>query len=258
MKKLKIFIEILLIVSLLAACGGGGGGTSATLNDIGSVEGTVTDKNTGSPISGATVSIGNLTATTGSNGVYTLTNLAVGSRTITAIKSPGYQEYSGNVTVLKGTTVKCDIVMTSINTTAKTTATIKINLSGTLPSSSAISGVGFTLSLPANVIPALSNNTVANGVVVPSGTFAGSTIAPQIVYTAATAANSGTLKVTLASSTQAGVSQVGEVATITLQLSGGVEPTLSSFGLTAASVIDTASYSPIPGITISVASVTLQ
>jgi hypothetical protein len=68
----------------------------------------------------------------------------------------------------------------------------------------------------------------------------------------------GTLKVTLASSTPAGVAQVGEVATITLQLANGAAPSAASFVVSAASVIDAALYAPITGMNVVVAGVTLQ
>ena len=68
-----------------------------------------------------------------------------------------------------------------------TTALLKINLTGTLPASAAIAGADFILTLPANVTPNLANGSVATGVVANSCTFAGRTIAPQVVYTAATA-----------------------------------------------------------------------
>ena len=143
------------------------------------------------------------------------------------------------------------------DTAAKTTTTLKINLTGALPASTAISGAAFTLTLPANVTPALTGGAVATGVVTNSGTFAGSTLS-QAVYTAATASVPGTLKVTLASSTTEGVNQVGEVASILLQLANGATPTAASFGVGAVSVIDAAVYGTISGMGVSVASVTLE
>lgn len=254
LKNIIRYFALITTFFALAACGNTGG-TSATLSDIGSVEGVVSDATTGNVVVGVTVQIGNQTATTGNNGVYSLSNLTVGSRTITATMT-GYQNHTGDVTVQKGTTVKHDIQMSSTGT--KTTATLKINLSTTLPASTAISGAGFTLTLPANVTPALTNGVVATGAVLLSGTFANSLLSPQAVYTAATASLPGLLKVTLASSTPAGVTQVGEVATITLQLANGAVPTASSFVVSAASVIDAALYAPITGMNVVVASVVLQ
>lgn len=138
---------------------------------------------------------------------------------------------------------------------AKSTAVLTINLTGALPVGTTISGAIFTVTLPANVTPALTTSgDVATGVIYPSGTFAGSTPSPQATYTAAT----GELKVVLASSVSTGVSQVGEVAKITLQLANGVEPAVASFGIKNTSVIDATVYGVISGMGVSVAGVTLQ
>jgi hypothetical protein len=144
-------------------------------------------------------------------------------------------------------------------TTTKTTAKLTITQTGSLPASTTISGADFTITLPADVTPATTNGTVASGVITASGTFAGSTLAPQVTYTAATPGAPGTLRVILASSTAAGVSQTGEIATITLQLANGAAPTAASFGQpTAVSVVDTAQYATISGMGVSVGGVTLQ
>lgn len=141
---------------------------------------------------------------------------------------------------------------------AKTIATLTINLTGSLTGSTTISGADFTLTLPANVTPAMTNGAMATGVVSPAGTFAGSTLSPQVIYTAATSGAPGTLKVILASSAAAGLSQVGEVATITLQLANGAAPTAGSFVVSGDSVIDATLYAPIAGMNVVVANVTLQ
>lgn len=141
---------------------------------------------------------------------------------------------------------------------AKTTATLTINLTGTLPASTAIAGADFTLTLPANVTPATIGGVVTTSVVTNSGTFAGSTLAPQVTYTAATSLTPGTFRVILSSSAVGGVTQVGTVATINLQLASGAVPTTSSFSVSAVSVTDALLYNPISGMWASVADVTLQ
>jgi len=140
---------------------------------------------------------------------------------------------------------------------ASTTATLAINLTGTLPSNTAIAGVDFTLTLPANVTPAITNNTVDNGVVTLAGAFAGGAQMPSF-YTAATGSAPGTLRVTMVNAAPTGVTQVGEVATITLQLANGASPTLASFGVSSVSVVDAARYSVISGMGASLANLTLQ
>ena len=89
----------------LAAALGGGGGTPPPPpppTEPGAIAGTVTGgKN---PISGATVNCGTAgTATTGSNGSYSLTNVTPGTYTCTASAS-GYKSKSANVGVNSGAT----------------------------------------------------------------------------------------------------------------------------------------------------------
>ncbi len=144
--------------------------------------------------------------------------------------------------------------ITPTPSTAKTTATLTINLTGTLPASTAIAGADFTLTLPANVTPATTGGIVATSVVTNSGTFASSTLVPQVTYTG----TPGTLRVILSSSAAGGVTQVGNVATITLQLANSAEPTTGSFSLSAVSVTEAVLYNQIVGMGASVASVTLQ
>jgi hypothetical protein len=58
----------------------------------------------------------------------------------------------------------------------------------------------------------------------------------------------GTLKITLANSFTSGVDQIGEVATITLQLANRAEPVVSSFELNSISVINANYYYSILGM----------
>ncbi len=144
-----------------------------------------------------------------------------------------------------------------INPPAKTAVTLKVNLTGTLPAGTSISGAAFTLTLPANVTPLIINNSVAGSVVSLSGTFAGGTQTPP-VYTAATANSPGTLQLSLVNGVPAGITQVGEVATIVLQLANGVTPTAGDFSVSAVSVIDAQLYNTISNMGANVAAVTLQ
>ena len=133
-------------------------------------------------------------------------------------------------------------------TTVYTTATVKIALDGTLPANTAIIGTVFTLALPADVIPAMTSGVVANGVVTPSGTFAGGILTPPI-YTPATASAAGSLQIAMVNPNPSGITLAGEVATITLLLSSGAAPTISSFSLdtVGVNVIDTVG-NPISGM----------
>jgi hypothetical protein len=123
----------------------------------------------------------------------------------------------------------------------------------------AIAGVGFTLAMPANVTPSATNGVVAPGVVVPSGTFAGDSIAPVVTYIAASGTSKGTMQIVLPSSVSAGVATVGEIVTINLQLSGGEAPVAGDFSLNngPVTVIDT-NGNQLAGVTLSAASVSLK
>ncbi len=68
----------------------------------------------------------------------------------------------------------------------------------------------------------------------------------------------GTLRVILSSSAVDGVTQVGNVATITLQLANSAVPTTSNFSVSAVSVTDAVLYNQISGMGAVVADVTLQ
>ncbi len=142
--------------------------------------------------------------------------------------------------------------------TAYTTVTLKVNLNGDT-GGKAIIGAGFTLTLPSNAAPAMVNGVVADGVVKPSGTFAGSTILPAVTYTPAAGTIPGKLVIIIANSLPAGVTTAGEVATVTLQLANGTALSAVNFVLDSipGSVIDV-SGNPVPGMTASVTGVTLQ
>jgi len=138
----------------------------------------------------------------------------------------------------------------------KTEATLKLSLTGTLPADTAIAGAGFTITLPASVTPEIVNNSVASSVIIPSGTFAGGIQIPP-VYTAATAAAPGKIQLTLVNAVVAGVTQVGEVATVTLQITNGVMPSAASFSVSGVNVID-ARGNPVVGMGAVVSGVLLQ
>jgi len=111
MKSLKVLGFIGLIILALFGCGEFEKGTTVTVSETGNVEGTVTAALSNAPLSGVTVQIGDKSDVTGDNGVYSIQDIDVGTRTITATKT-GYQNYSGTVEVEKGTTVIHNIQMT--------------------------------------------------------------------------------------------------------------------------------------------------
>lgn len=124
----------------------------------------------------------------------------------------------------------------------------KINLSGEL-AGKAISGLEFTITLPNNVTPNIASNTLldATGVIVPTGTFAN--ITPYAYYTPATATVPGTVKILITSSAVAGVTSVGEIATVTLQQldNGAAAVVASDFGISV--IAKDLNVDPILGLT---------
>lgn len=250
MKNILLYLVAMLTLFTLAACGGGGGGSGG----------------------GSTANM--LYFSSGGNGTLSgetrqAVNTGGSSSVVTAVPASGYHFVNWTEA---GSEVSANAAFTvpSVNaghsftahfakdTQAKTTATVAINLTGTLTPTTAISGVVFTLILPADVTPQTTNGTVDAGVVTFSGYFTGSTIAPHVSYTSATSSTAGSLKVILTSSMAGGVSQSGEVAKITLKLVNGAAPTAAGFGLIDVGVIDTVLYGTITGMGANVAAVTLD
>jgi subtilisin family serine protease len=86
--------------------------SSAPIGDTGTIAGTVTDADSGDPISGATVSIEgefSRTVTTGSDGAYSV-RLSTGAYTVTASKF-GYSDQTASVTINTDQTTTQDFAM---------------------------------------------------------------------------------------------------------------------------------------------------
>jgi len=79
----------------------------------GSITGTVTDAEDGSPVAGATVSDGTRTTTTDASGGYVIADVPPGTYEVVASKS-GYENSSVTVTVLEGDTAVADLSLTWI------------------------------------------------------------------------------------------------------------------------------------------------
>ena len=95
-------------------------------NKLGTVTGTVTDETTGDPVAGVSVAISNVegTATTGSDGKYTVANVSIESHTVTFTKT-GWQEVSVSIAATKFDANKTAVVNASmINASAKIIGTI--------------------------------------------------------------------------------------------------------------------------------------
>jgi hypothetical protein len=88
--------------------------TTAATTSIGatSLAGTVTEAVSGSPIASATVAVQGKTATTGSDGRYSITGITDGSSAVTA-QHQGHRNFTQNTAISGATTV--NIVMTKAN-----------------------------------------------------------------------------------------------------------------------------------------------
>ena len=84
---------------------------------IGAITGHVKDSTTGAAITGATVSYSGGSTVTDSSGAYTLSNVPVGSRSISASQT-GYVARTGSVTVTSGATATLDFQLDPVPTTS--------------------------------------------------------------------------------------------------------------------------------------------
>ena len=87
-----------LVAFALCACAPNPNGMGVA--DFGWIDGNVVDSQSGQPIPGATVAVGNVVAQTTSAGYFRLDNVPVGTQTI-RISAIGWQSYSAGVTVTK-------------------------------------------------------------------------------------------------------------------------------------------------------------
>ena len=100
-----------------------------SLNEVivpGSVTGSVTNAEDGSPIVGATVSDGTRTATTDTSGIYTVANVPPGGYEVTASKE-GYENVTSTVTVVSGGTA---VMNFSLNQKSPVTDTMWVDSIG--------------------------------------------------------------------------------------------------------------------------------
>jgi hypothetical protein len=94
-KKILCFLPIFCL--LLYNCSSEG----ITQQEVGTITGKVYSTVTGLPVSNVSVSCGNISAKTDANGAYSLKNVPVGRRKVTATKE-GYELWSKPINVRKG------------------------------------------------------------------------------------------------------------------------------------------------------------
>ena len=230
-------VILFLVLIVLSACGGGSSTQPAS-----------TTTYTLSFVSGGSGTLSGTTSQVVSQGASSSTVIAVPESGYHFVSwTEGGNEIASNA-ALTVANVRANHNYTAnfaINTQTNTTATYKIVLDYQADQLFYnIAGVSLTLTLPANVTPAVVNGSVDAGAVTPSGTFSGGIQTPPI-YTPATATTPGALKLAIANSNPDGVVKVREVATIKLQVANGAVPSASSFGLSTVSVIDNSGYNKI-------------
>lgn len=107
-------IWLLASVLLLGAAGNSGGcqpdPNHIGVQDFGSIVGRVIDAKTNQPVNTALVAVGTtVTATTDTQGAFTLTNVPAGTQTIT-VSAGGYNTASVEAKVKKDTTTQLDYI----------------------------------------------------------------------------------------------------------------------------------------------------
>ena len=107
-------------------------GVSVTPPAKATVEGYVTDADTGEAIAGATVSLDGLTAETDSNGFYRITDVEPGSYTVTA-SHPDYVSASTEVTLSAGETARVDFELERKLLPGQVVVTIVVKLFNLIP-----------------------------------------------------------------------------------------------------------------------------
>lgn len=102
---MRLFIGLAFVL-LLGANGGGCSGdpNAIGVQDYGSVTGRVLDATNNRPVANALISVGSLyTASTDSQGAFTLARIPIGTQEVTA-SAPGYERSSVTARIRKGVT----------------------------------------------------------------------------------------------------------------------------------------------------------
>jgi hypothetical protein len=141
----------------------------------GSIQGTVTVNGSGTPISGATVTLGTRTTTTAANGTYSFSNIPAGTYPSITASAPGYNSVTVNsVVVVDGSTTTQNFALTAAATSACLTDTTQADFQMGTPTS-----VDLTAS-PGDVVLAdnldQQNTSLSNsGATINTTTWAGQT-----------------------------------------------------------------------------------
>lgn len=112
---------LLGLAALMSACGGGGGSSSVftpPLPATGTVQGGVLDASTGVPIAGATVQAGSLSATSATDGKFTLAAIDAPARVALKVKAANYAESTVIAYVTPNTTTTVSTPLLRLGNTA--------------------------------------------------------------------------------------------------------------------------------------------
>lgn len=123
----------------------------------GTISGAVTSS-TGTALSGATVSSGGITATTQTNGTYSLANVPAGTQTVTASLS-GFQTGSQTVTVTAGATATANFTLTPASSTGAVTGKITNIATGGVLSGATVKWGSMAVSTNTSGVYTISNVT---------------------------------------------------------------------------------------------------
>lgn len=146
-KTYNIYFAALVSLTLLVGCsaGGGGGTVPPSTPTTGMVLGVVVSNLDGLPVSGATVSVGTSTATTGADGTYVISGVPTTSRAVVNITANNFAPGSKVTAVFDGSISRADAALLPVAYTA-TIASLATVQTVAVPNSSA------TVVLPANAL----------------------------------------------------------------------------------------------------------
>ena len=149
------------IAVMIAGCNSSSSSAPANNNGGGSTTGTVTgvvaSNATGTPISGATVTLGTSTATTGADGSYSIAGVAATDRAVVNISANTFAPGSKITAVFAGDTSRVDASLLPVAYTATLTS-LSTQQTVAVPSSSA------TVVLPANSLKTASNTSPSGNI----------------------------------------------------------------------------------------------
>ncbi|MBV8208060.1 MAG: carboxypeptidase regulatory-like domain-containing protein [Acidobacteria bacterium] len=197
-------------------------------NSPGTVAGVVTNISTGQAISGASVKWNTTTATTDSNGNYSLANVSAGTQTVTA-SATGYLPVSSSTTVAGGTSTlnfqlsTAGILnVTVVNSAGAAVAAAPVKLSGGIIATSLSGATNSAGQYSSNWIP-IGSYTVTSGSVSEAATVNTGQTTSITLTQAGSTATTGTISGTVTSSSGAalaGATVSSGSASVTSQANG--------------------------------------